>query len=148
MAKPDTDTFSKMIIEIRLSAGPDVWAAPIGVTSKSLTINASTSSTTVPDKDDPEAVGWDESGVDALSWQIQTEGVQAREDQAMWEQWIDSAAPKVVRIRTPGFGYRQGGALLTSLGQATALKSDANLVKRAVTLQSTGPAPWVAGDPA
>ena len=147
MAKPTTKTFSKFIVEISPVAEPYVWVAPCGFNTKSLNMAASTSTATVPDCDDPEGASWDEAGVDGLSGQIQGNGVMADENTALWEQWFDSAAPMMVRRRIPGSGYRQGLGLLTALGDSVALKSDGNLVQRQVTIISSGPWPWVAGNP-
>lgn len=147
MAKPNTKSFKDFIVEVQTGTSPVAWTAPCGFNSKSLQMNASTSSASVPDCDDPEAPAWDEVGVDSLSGQIQGGGVMATENSEMWDEWFDSADAKTIRIRTPGVGYRTGLGLLTSLGDSVALKSDGNLIQRSVTIISSGPWPWVSGNP-
>ena len=145
MAKPTTKTYKDFLI--RVKTGPTTWTAPAGFISKSLNLQAGTSAGTVPDKDDPEAATWDENAVDSLSGQVQGQGVMAAEDSPMWDGWFDSAEPKEIQIITLGVGYRQGMAVLTNLGDSVALKTDANLVQRNVTLQNSGAWPWTAGNP-
>jgi hypothetical protein len=148
MVKPVTKSFKNFIVEVGTAVGPPiVYTAPCGFNSKSLQMAASTSSASVPDCTDPEAPAWDEVGIDSLSGQIQGAGVMATENSPMWDQWFDSAAPKPIRIRIPGVGYRAGLGLLTALGDSVALKSDGNLVQRSVTIVSSGPWAWTAGDP-
>lgn len=142
---PSTKTFGQFIVEVQFATG--VWSAPCGFNSKSLTLSASTSSANIPPCNNPEKAGWDVKNVDGLSGQIQGAGVMASEDSSKWEGWYDSASPLPIRQRIPGLGYRTGPGVLTNLGSSTALKSDANLVQRSVTIDNAGPWPWVAGDP-
>jgi hypothetical protein len=86
-------------------------------------------------------------GIDTLSGQIQGSGVMATENSPMWDAWFDSGVEQNIRIRIPGVGFREGPAILTNLGDSTALKSNGNLVQRSVTLDSAGPWPWTAGNP-
>jgi hypothetical protein len=143
---PETSSFSNFIVEVEFELG--IWSAPCGFTTKSLNMSASTSSATVPSCNNPEAAAWDVKGVDTLSGQVQGAGVMAKEDSPKWEGWYDSATTRRVRQRIPGVGYRMGPGLLTALGASTALKSDGNLVQRSVTIDSAGPWPWTAGNPA
>lgn len=142
---PNTKTFSQFIVEVQFA--PNVWSAPCGFISKSQTMSASTSAATVPACNNPEKPAWDVKNVDSLSGQVQGNGVHAAEDSPKWEGWFDSGAPLPIRIRIPGVGYRVGPGVLTNLGASTALKSDANLVQRSVTIDNAGPWPWTAGDP-
>lgn len=147
MAGPTTKTFSQFILEIESDDSPGDYDAPCGFDTKSLTVTAASSDVTVPDCDNPEAVAWLSRGVHSLSVAIQGAGVMATEDAAIWEGWIDSGEQRNVQIRVPGVGYRRGLAILTSLGHSVALKTNANLVQRSITIDSAGPMAWVAGDP-
>lgn len=143
---PVTKNFDDFIVEVEFTSG--TWSAPCGFTSKSANMTASASAATVPPcSGDAASAAWDIKGVDTLSGQIQGSGVMASEDTPKWEGWFDSGLPLPIRQRVPGVGYRAGPGVLTALGSSVALKSDANLVQRSVTIDNAGPWPWVAGDP-
>ena len=147
MSAPQTASFSQFIVELGNGMSPEVFSAPCGFDTKSLDMSAASSSATVPDCTNPELPAWEVKGVNALSGKVSGSGVMATEDQALWDLWFDSGLTKNVRIRIPGIGYRVGAGILTSLGHSTALKSNANLVQRSITIDNAGPWPWTAGSP-
>jgi hypothetical protein len=149
MALPTTSSFAGIILEVEDAPGSNTFTARMcGITAKGLNITAQTTSATVPDCTDPEAATWDVNGVSSLGGQVTISGVAASEDEAYWNQWVDSMASRAIRYRKQGVGYRSGPALLTNLGETVQLKQDGNLVQRSITLQNAGAWPWTAGDPA
>lgn len=147
MAKPRTLSFGNFKVYLGDGASPEVFTAPCGFTQKSLTINAQSSSTNVPDCDDPEAVAWEEKAVSVLSAQVQGSGVMAMASLATWRDWALSGQHQKVRVEfadtgANGGGYYEGFAILTTLGHATTLGSDGNKVQLQVTLDSDGEWTW------
>jgi hypothetical protein len=148
MALPVTSTFGGITLKVLAADSPnDFIARMCGFTQKGATGSAQTSTATVPDCDDPEAAAWDLAGVSALSFQFSLSGIAASEDDAFWNQWFDSGESKTIQWIKDGIGYREGTAVLTSLGETVQLKQDGNLVQRSVTLQSASAMPWTSGAP-
>ena len=149
MAKPTTKTFAQLIVEINTAAAgaTPVWTAPCGFKSKGADMSGASSTTTLPDCDEPEAAAWEETGITALSGQITGSGAMAAENSPLWEGWFDSGASMQIRITTVGVGYRIGNGVLTALGATVALGTEANRIQRSITIKNDGPWPWTAGAP-
>lgn len=149
MALPETETFAGFVLEVEDAPGAGTYTARMcGFTQKGLDLTAQTSTALVPDCDNPEAPAWDLSGISSLGGKLTLSGVSAEEDEIFWHTWFDSGQSRKVRIRKPGVSFRQGPALLTSLGESVQLRQDANLVQRSITIENAGAWPFAAGDPA
>jgi hypothetical protein len=149
MALPTTSSFGGIILEVENSPGSGTYTARMcGFSQKSLDITAQTSTAIVPDCNNPEAPAWDVAGISSFGGKIALSGIAATEDEAFWNQWIDSGLARNIRYRKSGVGYRSGPALATSLGESVQLRQDGNLTQRNIGLENAGAWPWTAGDPA
>lgn len=145
MAQPTVATFGKFLVLLGDGASPEVFSAPCGFTERSFELKADTSSTQVPDCDDPDAPAWEDKDVSTLSSTITGQGVMALEALPTWRAWYFSGAAKNVRVQLAlptgkGPGYYQGAAVLTSL------KHDSNIgekCKLSVNIENTGAWSWV-----
>lgn len=151
MARPTTLSFGNFKIWIADADSPGAYLAPCGFTQKALTIDATTSDTTVPDCDDPEAPAWTERGVTALSATVTGQGIMAMESLEKWREWMLAAESRAVRVEfdasvPSGGGYYSGSAILQSLGHSVALGSDGNKAQLAVNLVSDGEWTWTAAN--
>lgn len=106
MAKPTTYKFGEFLVEVGDGNSPEVFAAPCGLTSKSLNGQAATNDTNVPDCDDPDAASWLERDVVSLSRDITGSGVLAGEFFDTWNDWFESGDTKNVKV-TIGTGTYQ-----------------------------------------
>ena len=84
MAAPTTAKFGKMRILIGDGGSPEIYSAPCGLTTKSLTISKNLSEVTIPDCDDPDAPYWLARDVTNMTASISGEGVLAAESEADW----------------------------------------------------------------
>lgn len=119
MAKPTTTTFGHILIYVGDGATPEVFTAPCGLTSKSLEVKSDTSSTALPDCDDPDAPAWNDTATKALSANVSGEGILAMESLSLWRKWVMGGASKNVRVvvnetLAKGGGMWSGAAVLTS----------------------------------
>lgn len=145
MAKPATLSFGKFLVLVGNGATPEVFAAPCGFTDKSLEITADTSSTDVPDCDDPDAPAWGEKNVKTLSAQVTGSGVLAQDAHKTWRDWLLSGLERNVRVQFPiplaqGGGYYEGAAVLTSFKVSG---SHGDKLKVDVTIQNASAWDWV-----
>lgn len=97
----------------------EVFAAPCGVTSLTITTNVETNTTNLPDCDDPDRASW--LAIDEISRQKQVSGsgVLDRGAAEVWRAWDLAGGPKNVRVYTnlsagAGGGHYAGPALLTA----------------------------------
>lgn len=97
MAKPTTTKGGLLRILLGNSATPIVYAAPCGLTSKSLTISKGLEEVNIPDCDDPTAIDWLGRDATSLSMSVSGEGVLAQE---AVETWLDAAeSPDSVPVK-------------------------------------------------
>ena len=148
MAQPTTLRFSKFKVLIGDGNTPEAFTAPCGFTKKSLKMSAQSSSTTVPDCDDPDAPAWEEKDIVALSASVNGQGVLAMGSLAMWRTWYLSGASRNVRVvydltGEEGGGYWQGAAILTDLSDDVDMKSEGGRTQRQVSIENDGPWVWV-----
>lgn len=87
MAKPVTTKGGLLRILLGSAADPIVYAAPCGLTSKSLTMTKGLEEFNLPDCDDPLAIDWLGRDAVSLSMAVSGEGVLA---QAAVETWLDA----------------------------------------------------------
>lgn len=85
MAKPVTARFGKMLIKLGDGAEPEVFAAPCGLTTKSLTLSKNLNEVDIPDCDDPDAASWVGRDVQNLTASISGDGVLAAEAIPTWD---------------------------------------------------------------
>ena len=85
MAKPITTKGGLMRVLLGNDAEPVVYAAPCGLTSKSLTLSKGLEEVAIPDCDDPTAIDWLGRDAISLSMAVSGEGVLA---QASVDTWL------------------------------------------------------------
>lgn len=98
MAQPTTARFGKFKIELGDGASPEVFAAPCGFTSKSLTLTKNLEEVNIPDCDDPDAVAWVGRDASSLSASVSGEGVLASESVETWLDAFEDTESVNVRI--------------------------------------------------
>lgn len=85
MAPPVTARFGKMLIKLGDGATPtEAFAAPCGLTSKSITFSKNLNEVDIPDCDDPDAAAWLGRDVQNLSASISGDGVLAAGSIETW----------------------------------------------------------------
>ncbi|MFG1432349.1 phage tail tube protein [Xanthobacter sp. V2C-8] len=98
MAQPTTARFGKFRIEIGDGATPEVFSAPCGFTSKSLTLTKNLEEVNIPDCADPDKVAWVGRDASSLSASVSGEGVLASESVGIWLDAFESTESVSVRI--------------------------------------------------
>lgn len=98
MAQPTTARFGKFKIELGDGATPEVFSAPCGFTSKSLTLTKNLEEVTIPDCADPDAVAWVGRDASTLSASVSGEGVLASESVETWLDAFEATESVSVRI--------------------------------------------------
>lgn len=103
MAKPVTTKGGLMRILLGSGSGPIVYAAPCGLTSKSLTLSKGLEEVSIPDCDDPTAIDWLGRDAISLSMSVSGEGVLA---ESSVEAWLDAwespdSVPVKVELQFP-----------------------------------------------
>ncbi|MFZ2869845.1 phage tail tube protein [Zavarzinia sp.] len=101
----------------------EVFEAPCGVTSLTVTTNVETNTTNIPDCEDPDLASW--LAIDEISRQKQVSGggLLAQASADTWNEWDLAGGYKNVRVYTNlsaanGGGYLVGPALLTAYEQS------------------------------
>jgi len=86
MAKPTTARFGKMIVSLGTVGAGNVitYAAPCGLTSKSLNLSNNLTDIEIPDCDDPDAPFWTARDIQSMTAQISGEGVLTAEAIPTW----------------------------------------------------------------
>lgn len=147
MAQAKTFKFSEVILLIGDGATPtEAFAAPCGLTELTMTINADTNETIIPDCDNPDDPAWKITDVSALQMTLGGTGVLDRAARKLWEEWFFSAAEKNVRwmydVTAADFGgYYQAPAIITSY-TVTATRGQRATVEVGITLN--GKPVWTA----
>ena len=77
MAAPTTLKFGAGTFWIGDGATPEVFTKVCGFTQADMSIDKSSSSTVVPDCDDPDAAAWESKDVQSMSWSMSFSGVAA-----------------------------------------------------------------------
>lgn len=98
MAKPVTTKGGLLRILLGSGAAPIVYAAPCGLTSKSLTVSKGLEEVNIPDCDDPLAVDWIGRDATSLSMSVSGEGVLAEASVDTWLTAAESASSIPVKI--------------------------------------------------
>lgn len=145
MAQGTSTSFGNFLIKLGDGGGPEVFAAPCGLTTKGFNQTANVQETTVPDCSDEDAAAFIERGVDTLSSEISGAGVMTQEAFTTWRAWFLSAASKNCRIYPNGAsgGYWQGAFILSAFNLTV---NRGQKVEVSVTMQSDGAYTWTNPD--
>lgn len=144
MAKPTTLSAAKLLVMIGNGAGPEVFTAPCGLTSRGINFSKDSNDTQVPDCDDPDAPVWIERVTTSLSAEITGSGVLAKEALATWRDFFFSTESKNLQIKLDGgtgWGHWAGAFLCTAFNVTGEL---GDKVSVEVTFANDGEVEWVA----
>lgn len=145
MAQPTTLSAAKLLILIGNGAGPEVFAAPCGLTTRGINFSKETNDVTIPDCDDPDLPAWTSRVTRALSGTISGSGVLAMEALPTWRDFFFSTGTKNVRVKldanlAANGGYWQGAFHCTTLNVTGEI---GDKVQLELELQNDGPITWV-----
>ncbi|WP_193336167.1 phage tail tube protein [Devosia beringensis] len=146
MAKPVTTKGGLLRILLGSGTGPVVYAAPCGLTSKSLTLSKGLEEVSIPDCDDPLAIDWLGRDAVSLSMSVSGEGVLA---EASMDAWLDAqespdSTPVKIELEFPTTTWTWTGLMhveTAELGAASntgrvtgnfSLQSDGEMVRTSV----------------
>ena len=139
MAKPITTKGGLLRILLGNDAEPIVYAAPCGLTSKSLTLSKNLEEVNIPDCDDPTAIDWLGRDATSLSMSVSGEGVLA---QTAVETWLDAAesadsVPVKVELEFPATTWTWTGLMHVESAEVGA-PSNTGRVTINLSMQSDG----------
>lgn len=109
MAQAKTLRFGQQSILIGDGADPEVFAAPCGFTSLTLTVNIETNTTNVPDCEDPELPAWLISDEVSKQMVVGGQGVLDTDAMQIWRDWLLEGGERNVRWSTDGSAANGGG---------------------------------------
>lgn len=110
-----TYSFGTLLVQLE-TAVPGTYAAPCGLTSRSLKFSKSANETIIPDCADDDAAAWVDRDISSLSATISGEGVlDGSAFTSYWQPWAILATPKNCRVVLTGKGYWAGSFQLLSL---------------------------------
>jgi predicted secreted protein len=143
MAQATTLPFSAFKVMLETST-PGTFAAPCGLTERSVTFSKETNDTTSIDCEDEDSPSYIERDVVSLSVEISGEGVMARESLPLWRETFETTEPINVRIEVGGTaaqggGYWQGKFHLVSFEPGATRGERASV---SISMQSSGPVVW------
>lgn len=98
MAQATTIKGGKVRVLLGDGASPETFAAPCGLTSRSITLTKALNDFQIPDCDDPDAVDWLGRDAVSLAMSVSGEGVLANESVDEWLTAWESVDPINVRI--------------------------------------------------
>lgn len=98
MAQATTIKGGKVRVLLGDGASPETFAAPCGLTSRSITFTKALNDFQIPDCDDPDAVDWLGRDAVSLAMSVSGEGVLANESVDDWLAAWESVDPVNVRI--------------------------------------------------
>jgi hypothetical protein len=138
MAKPVTARFGKFRILLGDGASPMVYAAPCGLTSKSLTLTKELTDVNLPDCEDPDAVSWVGRDAASLSASVSGEGVMAAQSVETWlDAWENvESVPVKLEVEFPAKTITWTGFMHVSTFTAGA--EDGGRVTANIEMQSDG----------
>lgn len=119
MAQANTIKFGSTSILLGDGASPEVFAAPCGFTSLTMTVNIETNSVNVPDCTDPDLPAWLVSDEVSKQMVLSGQGVLDTDAMQTWDAWLLAGGEKNVRwfrdlTGANGGGYFEAPALLTT----------------------------------
>lgn len=144
MAQATTLPFSAFKVMLE-TATAGTFAAPCGLTERSITFSKETNDTTSIDCDDEDAPAWVDRDVVSLSATISGEGVMARESIELWRDAFTTTDTVNARIEiggtaAQGGGYWEGKFHLVNFEPGA---TRGERVSVSVEMQSSGPVTWV-----
>ncbi|MDB5733341.1 MAG: Phage protein [Variovorax sp.] len=104
----------KVLIQLGDGAGPEVFAAPCAVTTKTFGITKAMADSIVPDCTDPDLVGWVAREPTSKSSDISGSGIVNEESLELWQAFAMGDDNKSVRIVPGTVGHWQGKYHCTS----------------------------------
>lgn len=139
MAKPVTTKGGMLRILLGSGSGPIVYAAPCGLTSKSLTLSKNLEEVPIPDCDDPTKVDWVGRDATSLSMSVSGEGVLA---ESSVDDWLDAqessdSIPIKVELEFPATTWTWTGLMHVETAELGA-PSNTGRVTGNFSLQSDG----------
>lgn len=108
MAQPEVFSFGKGIVFMGDAADPEVFTKLCGFNSMTLTIEKDTNDVTVPDCDDPDAAAWQATDVLSMAWNMEFEGVYAKESSDLIWDAVTSGSARNLRVHLVGGGSGGG----------------------------------------
>lgn len=124
MAQAKTLKFNQQLLMIGDGADPtEGFTAPCGFESLNLSVNIETSTTNIPDCDDPDLPAWLASDEVSKQMVISGEGVLDTDANQMWREWLLAGGEKNIRWLTKGTlanggGYWEAPAILSTYEEA------------------------------
>jgi len=143
MAQATTLSFSAFKVMLETDT-PGTFAAPCGLTSRSISFSKETNDTTSIDCEDEDAPAWVDRDVVSLSATISGEGVMARESIDLWRDAFTTTDTVNARIEVAGEAA-QGGGYWSGKFHLTSFEPGAERGQRvsvSVEMQSSGPVVW------
>lgn len=142
MAQATTLPFSAF--KVMLETAPSTFAAPCGLTERSVSFTKETNDTVSIDCADEDAPAWVDRDVVSLSATISGQGVMARESLDEWRDAFETTDTVTVRIQVEGNlaaggGHWDGEFHLTSF-EPGATRGERSTVS--IEMQSSGPLVW------
>jgi hypothetical protein len=139
MAKPVTTKGGMLRILLGDDSEPVVYAAPCGLTSKSLTLSKGLEEVNIPDCDDPTAIDWLGRDAVSLSMAVSGEGVLAEASVDTWLSAWESAdsVPVKVELEFPATTWTWTGFMHVETAELGA-PSNTGRVTGNFSLQSDG----------
>lgn len=119
MAQAKSLRFAQQAMLLGDGADPELFTAPCGFETLTLTVNIETNTTNVPDCDDPDLPAWLQSDEVSKQMVLGGEGVLDTDAMQVWRDWLLEGGERNVRWLTEGSaanggGYFEAPAILTT----------------------------------
>lgn len=124
MAQVKSLRFAEQVLMIGDGTTPtELFAAPCGFESLTLTVNIETNTTNLPDCDDPDLPAWLVSDEVSKQMVIAGNGTLDTDSMQLWREWLFAGGEKNVRWVTSGTaanggGYYSAPAILTTFEES------------------------------
>lgn len=124
MAQVKSLKFAEQVLMLGDGATPtELFAAPCGFESLTLTVNIETNTTNLPDCDDPDLPAWLVSDEVSKQMVIAGNGTLDTDSMQIWRDWLFAGGEKNVRWVTSGTaanggGYYSAPAILTTFEES------------------------------
>lgn len=110
MAQAKTLKFNEQLLMLGDGETPtEGFAAPCGFESLNMTVNIETSTTNIPDCDDPDLPAWLASDEVSKQMVLSGEGVLDRDANILWRGWLLEGGERTIRWVTKGTSAQGGG---------------------------------------
>lgn len=124
MAQVKSLKFAEQVLMLGDGATPsELFAAPCGFESLTLTVNIETNTTNLPDCDDPDLPAWLVSDEVSKQMVVAGNGTLDTDSMQLWREWLLAGGEKNVRWVTSGTAANGGGyfsapAILTTFEES------------------------------